>query len=192
VLGDQIDDAVGDGKFELNVGITGEEVRDRRNELVRRKPVTSVDMEMPARGGAQFGHLGFHFLDIGDTASVVICHCTDCQTLSGSAFRTVLPAKEGTFRLLSGEPRVYVKTGDSGNKREQTFCADCGTPVYSAPVGGAAKVVALRVGTVRQRDQLTPTDQYWSRSAQPWLEKLPTIKRTETQPVFDAKGGFGR
>ena len=26
-----------------------------------------------------------------DPAKVVICHCTDCQTLSGSAFRTVVP-----------------------------------------------------------------------------------------------------
>jgi hypothetical protein len=29
-----------------------------------------------------------------DPATVVICHCTDCQTLSGSAFRTVAPTKE--------------------------------------------------------------------------------------------------
>ena len=29
--------------------------------------------------------------------------------------------------LLSGEPKVYVKVGESGNRREQTFCADCGT-----------------------------------------------------------------
>jgi hypothetical protein len=41
-----------------------------------------------------------------DPFTVVICHCTDCQTLPGSAFRTVVPSKEGTFRLLSGEPRI--------------------------------------------------------------------------------------
>jgi hypothetical protein len=70
-----------------------------------------------------------------DPAKVVICHCRDCQTLSGSAFRTVVPTNEGTFRLLSGAPKVYVKTGDSGNRREPTFCPDCGTPIYSATVG---------------------------------------------------------
>jgi hypothetical protein len=122
----------------------------------------------------------------------VICHCTDCQTLSGSAFRTVVPTKEGSFRLLSGVPKVYVKTGESGNRREQTFCPNCGTPIYSGPVGDGAKVVSLRVGTVRQRDQMVPTDQYWFRSAQAWLSALPTIKRRETQPVFDPRGGFGR
>jgi hypothetical protein len=116
----------------------------------------------------------------------------DCQTLSGSAFSTVVPTKEGSFRLLSGTPKVYVKTGESGNKREQTFCPNCGTPIYSGPIGDGATVVSLRVGTIRQRDQVVPTDQYWFRSAQTWLSALPTIQRTETQPIFDPRGGFGR
>lgn len=127
-----------------------------------------------------------------EPAHVVICHCTDCQTLSGSAFRTVVPTRPGTFRMLSGTPTIYVKTGDSGNKREQSFCPDCGTPIYSAPVSDdAARVVGLRVGTIRQRDQLVPGDQYWFRSAQAWLAQLPAIKTQPTQPVFSRKGTFG-
>jgi hypothetical protein len=126
-----------------------------------------------------------------DPARVVICHCTDCQTLSGSAFRTVVQTKPGTFKLLSGTPKVYVKTGESGNEREQTFCPDCGTPIYSGPVGTDVKAVGLRVGTIRQRDQLVPSDQYWFRSSQAWLAGLPSTKKREKQPVFDAKGTFG-
>ena len=125
-----------------------------------------------------------------EPANVVICHCTDCQILSGSAFRTVVAAREGSFRLLAGTLKIYVKTGESGNQREQTFCPDCGSPIYSAPVGDGPKVVGLRVGTLRQRDQLVPSDQYWCRSSMPWLKLLPTIKRTETQPVFGPNGGF--
>ena len=127
-----------------------------------------------------------------DPSTVVICHCTDCQTLSGSAFRTVVPTRRGSFRLLSGAPRVYVKTADSGNQRQQTFCADCGTPIYSAPIGEGAKVVSLRVGNIRQRALLIPSDQYWHRSAQTWLGALPALKKRETQPSFDASGGFSR
>jgi len=40
------------------------------------------------------------FEAVVDPATVVICRCTDCQTLSGSAFRTSV-LREGTFRLLS-------------------------------------------------------------------------------------------
>ena len=145
---------------------------------------------MKVDGGCHCGNIRYE-AEV-DPATVVICHCTDCQTLSVSAFRTVVPTKEGSFRLLSGVPKVYVKTGESGNRREQTFCPNCGTPIYSGPVGDGAKVVSLRVGTVRQRDQMVPTDQYWFRSAQAWLSTLPTIKRRETQPVFDPRGGFGR
>ena len=126
-----------------------------------------------------------------DPAKVVICHCTDCQTLSGSPFRVAVPTIAGTFRLLAGTPKVYVKTAESGNRREQTFCPDCGTPIYSAPPGVMPKVVGLRVGALRQRDRLVPGDQYWHRSAQAWLGQMASIKTRETQPVFDAKGGFG-
>lgn len=125
-----------------------------------------------------------------DPNDVVICHCTDCQTLSGTAFRTVVPAKEGTFTLLSGELKVYEKIAESGNMREQTFCPNCGTPIYSAPVSTENKTVILRVGAIRQRDQLIPSDQFWARSAQGWLKDLPAIHKRETQPTFGPRGSF--
>ena len=124
-----------------------------------------------------------------DPATVVVCHCTDCQTFSGSAFRTVVLTKPGTFALLSGAPKVYVKTAESGNRRQQTFCATCGTPIYSAPVTGDTKVVVLRVGAIRQRDQLLPREQWWFRSSQAWLATLSTIRKQDQQPVFDETGG---
>jgi hypothetical protein len=125
-----------------------------------------------------------------DLATVVICHCADCQTFSGSAFRTVVQTTPGSFALLAGTPKVYVKTAESGNKRQQTFCPTCGTPIYSAPEDGSTKVVVLRVGAIRQRDQLVPRDQYWFRSSQPWLPNLSTTKKQDKQPVFDARGAL--
>ena len=35
-----------------------------------------------------------------DSEKVMLCHCTDCQTLSGSAFRIVAPTRKGAFTLL--------------------------------------------------------------------------------------------
>ena len=60
-----------------------------------------------------------------------ICHCTDCQTLSGTAFRVNIPAPTEHFVLLSGTPKTYVKTAESGNKRLHAFCGSCGTPIYA-------------------------------------------------------------
>lgn len=36
-----------------------------------------------------------------DPEQVGICHCTDCRTLSGSAFRTFVLARKDGFRLLT-------------------------------------------------------------------------------------------
>ena len=119
-----------------------------------------------------------------DPELVKICHCTDCQTLSGTAFRTNVQTR--AFKLLTGKPKIYVKIAESGNRRQLAFCADCGTPIYSAPPGNLAKVVVLRVGAIRQRGQLPPTEQYWFRSAQRWLQNLSAVKTREKQPTFDS------
>jgi hypothetical protein len=117
-----------------------------------------------------------------DPNQTSICHCTDCQKLSGTVFRTSIRAPGERFKILTGEPRVYVKTGDSGAKRAQGFCANCGSPIYAtAAEGGEPKIYNIRVGTVRQRDQLVPKVQIWCRSEQPWLSGLGTIRKVEKQ-----------
>jgi hypothetical protein len=44
-----------------------------------------------------------------DPATIGVCHCTDCQRLTGSAFSVYAPVRREHFRL-AGEPRIYVKT----------------------------------------------------------------------------------
>jgi len=115
-----------------------------------------------------------------DPAKVEICHCTDCQALSASAFRTVVPVPEQDFRLR-GKPRIYIKTGASGAKREQAFCETCGSQIYASSVGGGPRTYNLRLGTCRQRAELRPRLQYWWRSALPWIAEIGTIPRVEQE-----------
>jgi hypothetical protein len=115
-----------------------------------------------------------------DPEKVVVCHCTDCQTMSGSAFRTVTMVAEDDFTLKSGTLKTYVKTAESGNPRAQVFCPECGTQIYATSVGDGPKVLGLRVGTINQRDQLTPKRQIWTRSAQRWLHDLGQLPGKET------------
>ena len=111
-----------------------------------------------------------------------ICHCTDCQMLSGSAFRTVVPSLEDGFRLTSGELKIYVKVADSGNRRAQAFCADCGTHIYATSTDESGpRVYGIRLGSVRQRDRFAPKTQFWCNSAQPWLGELQSIAKVEKQ-----------
>jgi len=115
-----------------------------------------------------------------DPRKVVVCHCTDCQTLSGSAFRTIVGAARDDFHLRGGQPKIYVKTTESGVKRAQAFCPECGTPIYSAAVGDTT-AFGIRVGTIQQRAELHPHRQYWCRSALPWVMDLDSVAQFERQ-----------
>ena len=115
-----------------------------------------------------------------DPDKVGICHCTDCQTLTGTAFRVSVAATKEAFHLESGQPKIYIKTAESGAKRAQAFCPDCGTPIYSAAVNDP-QVFNLRVGTARQRAELRPKTQGWCRSAQAWVDDLGSIPRFAKQ-----------
>jgi hypothetical protein len=118
-----------------------------------------------------------------DPDQAQVCHCADCQTLSSSAFRLTVPAALGSFHLLSGEPGIYVKVANSGNRRALAFCPRCGTSIYSAPAepGGRDTYFGLRVGPLAQRAQLTPKSQCWTRSRRPWLDELHDLPGTEME-----------
>lgn len=117
-----------------------------------------------------------------DPGAVSLCHCTDCQTMTGSAYRVSVAAPAAGFVLKSGQPKIYVKTtADSGNKRVQAFCPDCGTPLYACADGGNPPTYTLRVGAIEQRAQLTPKRQIWCRSARPWAMDLKEVPRFERQ-----------
>lgn len=115
-----------------------------------------------------------------DPAKAAICHCTDCQSLSGTAFIAYVPVAKADFRLR-GAPTVYVKTSQSGNRRAQAFCPTCGSRLY-ASAEKDPQVFNLRIGTVRQRAELRPRQQGWCRSALGWVMRLDEIRQIATQP----------
>jgi hypothetical protein len=104
---------------------------------------------------------------------VIICHCTDCQTISGAPYRANVPVKIDNFKLR-GEPKTYVKTAASGNRLVLAFCADCGSALYSAKLEDPL-FYNLRLGGVKQRAQLVPKVQGWCSSAMPWAMDISNI-----------------
>jgi hypothetical protein len=118
-----------------------------------------------------------------EPARIGMCHCLDCQRLSGSAFRVTVPAPAATFRLLRGQPRFYVKTGDSGAKRRHAFCGDCGGPVYAAAAEDPP-AYSLRVGALDQRAELgPPRRQIWTKRRLPWVCDIAAVPDAE-QPAL--------
>jgi len=137
---------------------------------------------MKIDGGCHCGFLTYE-AEI-DPGRVLICHCTDCQVLSGSAFRVVVPVSEENFQMTSGAAKIYIKTADSGNQREQGFCPDCGTQIYATSVGDQAKIYGLRVGTCKQRDDLPPASEIWCESRQTWVPKFDKLPNHAKQATY--------
>jgi hypothetical protein len=140
-----------------------------------------MDSIMKIDGSCHCGHITFE--GEADADKVWVCHCTDCQAGTGSAFRVNISVPGSSFRLKSGTPAIYLKTtAESGTPREQAFCPKCGSPIYSTSVGDGPKPsYTVRVGLLRQRAVLTPKRQNWFRSAQPWVAGLASLPKNEKQ-----------
>jgi len=103
--------------------------------------------------------------------------------MSGAPLRAIIVTCPGTFTLLSGKPTEYRKTADSGNVRPQGFCPRCGTALYSTSDDDGPKAYNVRVGTLRQRNELVPRRQLFVRSQQAWVHDLNSIQKFDGMPL---------
>jgi hypothetical protein len=103
-----------------------------------------------------------------------LCHCTDCQKFSGSPWRASVPTKVEDFHLLRGTLKTYVKTADSGAKRLQAFCGDCGSAIYATSAENQT-IFNLRLGALKQAANLPPQRQIWMESALPWAHDISGV-----------------
>ena len=112
-----------------------------------------------------------------DPAHVIICHCADCQTFSSAPYRvSVFGVAQDEFRLLTGNPKTYIKTGRSGRRISVAFCGDCGSALYSTSAETPASL-NLRIGAIRQRGMLVPRAQGFCDSAMPWAMNIDGIRK---------------
>ncbi len=126
-------------------------------------------------------HCGFITYEAeANPANAGICHCTDCQGLTGSAFRATVRSEPGTLKLLSGTPTVYTKkTAESGTPRLHAFCPRCGSPIYATSTDPNPQSYSLRLGNIRQRAELIPKKQTWTRSRLAWVDALASIPASD-------------
>jgi len=136
------------------------------------------DTSLKVHGSCHCGNVTYEALV--DPARTGICHCTDCQQLTGSAYRVSVPAIEGSLQIASVQPAIYIKVGASGSRRAQAFCPKCGSPLYTYGADSPGAFV-LRVGCIAERSQLVPTKQKWCRSALSWTQDLSGMERLEKE-----------
>ncbi len=108
------------------------------------------------------------------------CHCTDCQQSSGSPFATLVFVATDTLEV-TGAPKEYAHTADSGSTLVKKFCPNCGSQLFSVNTARAG-MVGIKAGTLSQRDLVKPQVNVYTNSKMnctvlddslPAFEKMP-------------------
>jgi len=144
-------------------------------------------MQLPLTGGCVCGAIRY---EIAETPiDVYVCHCTDCQRITSSAFSIGVVVPDHAFRA-SGKAARSVPGGiaASGRVKSRWVCPDCGVWLFGNPTQRTASPGIVRIvrgGTLDDTFWLRPATHYWTRSAQPWMA-LDGV-RYEMQPDVAAQ-----
>jgi hypothetical protein len=130
-------------------------------------------------GGCQCGMIRYRVT--GDPLAVGICHCTECQRQSGSAFGMSFIVSKDAFRLVRGEPKTFARPSDSGRPVLCAFCPECGTRIYHE-ARWMQGVINVKPGTLDDTSILRPTIEVWTARKHSWLGLPPDVRSFEGQP----------
>lgn len=94
-------------------------------------------------GGCLCGGVRYEY--DGTIEEISLCHCSMCRKAQGSAYVAVSPIDAARFRVTSGQ--ALLKAYRAVPEKARVFCAQCGSPIYSAHDQFPA-VLRLRLGTI--------------------------------------------
>lgn len=123
-------------------------------------------MSKPYHGGCECGAVRYAIS--GDPIVIYACHCTICQTQSGSAFGLAMRIHAGDFQISKGRLKSFQRTAKSGQVFTNSFCPECGTRIHHQ-ASKATNHLSLKPGTLDDTSWLKPTHHVFARSAQPWF-----------------------
>ena len=130
-------------------------------------------------GGCQCGSIRYRLT--GEPIELSVCHCTECQRQSGSAFGMSLDVRSDEFVLLSGELRDFVRTAESGIRLRCSFCPQCGTRIHHRSTDSVS-VLSVKPGTLDDRSWLVPRLHVWTRSKHGWVSVPEDVESFGQEP----------
>jgi len=135
-------------------------------------------MNIPFSGGCACGSIRYQCTQA--PLAMLNCHCLDCQRSSGAPFASgvVVMAAEVA---VSGSPKAYSVRASSGRLATRSFCADCGTPLFTRGEANP-QFMSIRFPTLDQPSQFQPMLDIWTCSAQPWVGLDPAIPHFPQSP----------
>lgn len=123
----------------------------------------------PQQGGRQCGAVRYEIT--ARPLTIYVCHCTECQKQSSSAFGMSLSIAKSAVRVTQGEMRTWQRRTDSGSVMTCSFCPNCGTRLFHEQISRPDET-NIKPGTLDDRDWVRPMGHLWLKSAQPWMSEI--------------------
>ncbi len=117
---------------------------------------------------------------MGKPLTCYACHCSDCQTSTGSAFAMVMLIKSKDMTVIEGEPDTKVVVY-SGKQVQEFHCKQCGTELW-ATSKEYPDFTALKPGTFDETSWVKPIAHVWVSDAQPWVHLDIATEKYNKQP----------
>lgn len=136
-------------------------------------------MAVKLTGGCQCGDIRYEVM--GTSKQLVVCHCTDCQRQSGSAFGMTLVVKKEDFRLTQGELKTFMSKSTAGRAKLGAFCPECGTRIYHKLEWRKGRV-SVKPGTLDDTSILKPDIHIWTGRKQPWITIPDDVEAHDKNP----------
>lgn len=100
------------------------------------------------------------------------CHCTSCQTETGSAFAINALIESDQVETIKGDLVHLLTPSESGRGQQVWRCRECQVALWSN-YGGARDILRfVRVGTLDAPAEVVPDIHIYTRSKLPWV-RLP-------------------
>jgi hypothetical protein len=103
-----------------------------------------------------------------DPIMTAICHCTECQRQTGTAFSIVVAVDREDFAVEGASLSSFQTVGsDHGLPVHRHFCSNCGSPIVSL-MDLMPDLAFIKAGTLDDASWLEVEAEAWCDSAQPW------------------------
>jgi hypothetical protein len=135
-------------------------------------------MKPQLSGGCACGAV--RFTCASTPVAMLNCHCSDCQRSSGAPFASGVVVLSSDLSV-SGKPAEYSVIGSSGQQTARTFCATCGTPLFTRGESNPA-FTSIRFPALDKHIDFRPMLDIWTSRAQPWVCLDPSIPKFQQSP----------
>jgi hypothetical protein len=135
-------------------------------------------MKIPYSGGCACGAI--RYTGAQQPLAMINCHCKDCQRSSGAPFASGIVVMSADLQI-SGNPKTYAVQASSGSLATRSFCADCGSPLFTASQSNP-QFTSIRFPSLDDPSDFKPMLDIYTANAQDWVCLDPAIAHFPQSP----------